>query len=143
MTEIVSLVIPFIALIFFIGMGENIVQFIENIINKEINNGTGFFIIFAIFFMISFSGDWAFFSYLQIEFTPFWMDYVMSSALVAAGSKFLEKKFDIINSLPSVITGIRVQRSYSKAKNKVTDQKIEEKVKQETELEDDYKYEGY
>ena len=132
MTDIISLVIPFIALIFFIGMGENLVQFIENLFSREIHNGLGFFLIFLIFFVLTFSADWAFFSYLDIEFSPYWMDYVMSSVVVAAGSKFLEKKFNIINSIPSVISGIRVQRAYGKAEK----EKIQEKVKEEVQKDD-------
>jgi len=130
MTDIVSLAIPFIALIFFIGMGENLVQFLENLFNREFHSGIGFFIIFLIFFGITFSGDWAFFSYFSIEFTPYWIDYIMSSVVVAAGSKFLEKKFNIINTIPSIITGIRVERAFSKAEKEELEKEAKETVEE-------------
>ncbi|SDZ19660.1 hypothetical protein [Tindallia californiensis] len=114
MDDIVSLVIPFIAMIFFIGMTENIVEELENLFNRKIHEAVGYFLVLVLAFAISMLGDYRFFEYLDVTFQYDWMDWMMSAFVIAAGSGFLEKKFDIINTIPSVISGVRINRSKKK-----------------------------
>lgn len=129
LNDLVSLAIPFIALIIFVGMGENLIQLIETLIKREFPAPISFSLLTAIFFLILRAGDWNFFSYLDIRFTPEWIGYAMSALMVAAGSKFLERKFDLINAIPSLITGIQVHRMRSKKEKELVKKQIEEEDK--------------
>ena len=120
MNDIISLVIPFIALIFLIGLQENLIQFLENLINKTIPQGLAYVLIAFLSYFIAMFGDYRFFNYLAIYFAYDWMDWLMSALVIAAGSNFLQRKFDIINTIPSVITGLRVG-STKKSKNNKDD----------------------
>lgn len=108
MDEVVSLVIPFIAIIFFVGMVENIVQALQSIFKRFRNEIIAFIIVFVLGTSISFSGDFRFFSYLGVDFDPVWVAHMMTGLVIASGSPFMEKKFDIINKIPMIIAGIRI-----------------------------------
>lgn len=110
MQDIISLAIPFIAIIFFIGIIENIVEFITQGMRKNISNVVGFAISFILAFFICWAGDFNFFKYLYVDFFNPIMDWGMSALVISAGSGFLQRKFDIINTIPSVISGIRFQK---------------------------------
>ena len=110
MDETVSLLIPFIAIIFFIGMTENLIQAFQRISKKFGNEILAFVIVFILGTLISFSGDFRFFSYLGVNFNPVWISYMMTGLVIAAGSPFLERKFDVINKIPMIIAGIRFSR---------------------------------
>ena len=133
----VPLVIRFIALIFFVGMAENLTEFTNKILeklfkkNKIIEDTGGFFITAAYAYLICMFGNFKFFEALDVHFLYDWMDWLMSALVTAAGSEFLVKKFNIMNQLPQVLSGIRVNRSYNKAQKKVEQEVMEDEVKRD------------
>ena len=81
MDNIVGLVIPFIAIIFFIGMTENIVEFLQKLVRKFLNEIVLFLIVSAMGTGIAYLGDFRFFSYLDVNFQPPIIAYLASSSL--------------------------------------------------------------
>ena len=112
--QIISLVIPFIALIFFIGMAETITIGIINVFKKipKLPNSYGFFFAFTVTLIgattICYLGDFRFFSFLGVDFINKWVDYLFTGLVITKGSKFLKSRFDLVNQIPSIISGLRV-----------------------------------
>ena len=115
-----SLVIPFVSLIFLVGLCESVVKFLlEEIIHlSDRTEQVIGYVLTAIFaFFIAMFGDYRFLNYLDVYFVTDWMDWGMSALIIAAGSGFLEKKFDFMNLIPGIIGG--VQSTSVGLKNKI------------------------
>lgn len=122
----VPLILRFIALIFFIGMTENLVEFLTKTFHKTISDYFAFLISAVLAYIICFLGDFRFFEALDVHFLNQHIDYVMSALVIAAGSGFLQRKFDIINTIPSVISGVQV----ASARRKINKEKTEKVVRE-------------
>lgn len=123
MEPFMSLVIPFISLIFLVGLCESFIQFVlEELIHigEKKEQVIGYILTGAFAYFISVFGDYRFLNYLDVYFTPGWLDWVFSALIIAAGSSFLEKKFDFMNLIPGVINGVSagLQRRKNDAKPK-------------------------
>ncbi len=122
MEPILSLVIPFVSLIFLVGISESFVKFIlEEILHMsdKTEQVIGYVLTALFAFFIAMFGDYRFLNYLDVYFSPHWLDWVFSALIIAAGSSFLEKKFDFINLIPGIIGGVQASaRRVREPKNK-------------------------
>lgn len=108
--DFLPLVINFIALIFFIGILENVSEAIENFTNIRLPSWLGFLIIWIVAYFIVWVGDWRFMSFLGYESTKswgIWVELGLSSGIIAAGSDKLQKKFNLIQTIPTILSNIR------------------------------------
>ncbi len=113
MNELIPLVIPFIALICFINMVENFVEWVDRIYRKINKKGkhmgivVAFFIIVSLSYLIAMLGNFRFFNYLDVYFTPHWLDWLMSAAVIGSGTGAMERKFSLMKKIPSVVSGVK------------------------------------
>ena len=104
-----SLIVPFIGLIFLVGLCESVVKFLlEEILRLDYKaeQVIGYILTGIIAYNIARFANYRFLAYLDIEFIYPWMDWLMSGLIIAAGSNFLEKKFDFMNKLPHIVGGV-------------------------------------
>ena len=115
-------------------MIENLIEFISKSLCKNIAQHIGFLISAVVAYLICFTGDFRFFEALDVYFINRHIDYTMSALVIAAGSGFLQRKFDLINTIPNLLTGIQI----SSAKNRKRKKDIEESIKHDENWEDFY-----
>lgn len=124
MEEFANLSIHFIALIFLIGPLENLEQFLEDLFHVNIPDWAGFFVIWLLALFIVWAGDWRFMSFLGYNTVypwAIWIDWGLAALIIAAGSNKLEKKFDVINKIPMLVSGISTVIRPSARNKKETD----------------------
>lgn len=122
MGNLVSLALHFIALIFLIGMVENLEESFERASGWNVPDWLGFFIIWGIAFFLVWVADWRFMSFLGYESVypwGIWIEWGLSSLVIAAGSDKLQKKFDLINTIPNIVGNVTVARKTGKTKDQL------------------------
>lgn len=104
----------FLTLIVLIGVVENFEEFIEKFfgifLKKRFPEWLGYVIILAASYFIAWAGDWRFLSFLGYETVHshlYWFDLLLSAGCIGAGSKKLEKKFDLINKIPMAMHNMK------------------------------------
>lgn len=100
-----------IGLIFLVGLVEGFVHFITRWLLKlrprtEEMLGYGLSILFG--FLLAFSADYHFLGYFGLEFKPYYMNWIISGAIIGAGTGFVQKKFDLMNLIPHIVSGIKI-----------------------------------
>lgn len=112
MYEVVNLIIPFIALVFFSVMIDKLVLVFEAFINRVsffpdyIEWYIAYVLIFIIAFIICWQGNWSFFSYLDINFNYEWEGYALTALVISGGSTFVKVGFTMIETIPTSIQGV-------------------------------------
>lgn len=105
----VTVVQAFIGLIFLVGMVESIVKFINYTIfklNERWEQVVGFVLSMILGFVVAMFADYNFLGYFDIVFRYNWMNWLTSGFIIGAGTGFLERKFDLINVIPHIASGI-------------------------------------
>ena len=102
----------FIVLCFATTMTDSITSWLEAIMMKIswLPNSFDWYVAYIVVSCIAFVfcnvSHFGFFSQLGLVFNAHWEDYLASSFLLAAGSKFTIKCFGTINSIPQLFTGV-------------------------------------
>ena len=110
MQEGVTMLFHFVTLIFLVGIIENLEQAIERIIGKKLPEWLGFLIIWGIAYFVVWVGDWRFMQFLGYESDiswGIWVEWGLSSLVIAAGSDRLEKKFNLIKGIPNLLGNMK------------------------------------
>lgn len=111
MEEIVSLIIPFIALAFLSVMIDKLTLFIEGIMHKlphfpdQFEWHTAYAVVLIISTVVCWQGDFRFFDYLNLFF-PTHLDYFMTALVISGGSVFVRSQFSMIDAIPSAVMGV-------------------------------------
>ena len=111
MEEIVSLIIPFIALAIISVMIDKLTLFLEGVMHKVPNfpDHLEWYVAYAFVLITStivcWQGDFRFFDYLNLYF-PTYLDYLMTGLVISGGSAFVRTQFSMIESIPMAITGV-------------------------------------
>jgi hypothetical protein len=112
-----TVVQAFIGLIFLVGMVEAIVKFINYTVLKldeKWEQVVGFVLSFILGFGVAMFADYNFLGYFDIDFQYNWMNWLTSGFIIGAGTGFLERKFDLINIIPHIASGVAT--SFRKSK---------------------------
>lgn len=134
-----DLVIHFIALVFLTEILDSFEEGIEAATKKDIPDWFGFLIVWVAAYFVVWVGDWRFLHFLGYESVytwGIWVEWGLSSLIIAAGSSRLEKKFDLINTIPAIITNIRTSRRTTSSSS--TSTRTETEFETEIEPGDDF-----
>lgn len=116
----VTLVQAFIGLIFLVGMVEALIKFINYAIldmEEKTEQVLGYILSFTLGFFIAKFADYHFLGYFDIEFQHNWMNWLASGSIIGAGTGFLERKFDLINLIPHIVSGVSSNIKTKKTEN--------------------------
>lgn len=110
--EIISLVIPFIAIALLAVIIDRIILWLSSILNAipifpdKVEWYIAFTIVFIISYLVCWQGNFDFMSFLGFQFNYAWEGYLVSAAIISGGSSMIKNSFNLINEMPSVITGL-------------------------------------
>lgn len=110
--EVVSLIIPFIALAILSVMIDKLTLVIEGIMHKipgfpdRFEWWAAYVIVAIISFIICWQGGFSLFMYLGINFKYAWEGWLMTALVLSGGSAFVRSNFAMIESIPSILSGV-------------------------------------
>lgn len=111
MTELVNLIIPFIALAVLSVMIDKFTLFLEGIMHKipglpdKLEWWMAYVLVLIFSTVVCWQGDFRFFDYLNLYFTN-WVDYIMTGLVISGGSAFVRTQFGMIDSIPTAVMGV-------------------------------------
>lgn len=109
--EIISLIIPFIAISVISLMVDELVKILEEIMHKipylpdQFEKSIAYFFVLIIAFVICWQGNFDFFAYLGLTFLP-WQGWLTTAMVISGGSPFVRKAFSMIETIPGNIAGV-------------------------------------
>jgi len=112
MEQIISLIIPFITLALFSVMIDKLTLFLVVLMSKIPNFPdqyewpTAYFFILVLSYVVCWQGSFNLFEYLNVSFQYEWQGYLMTALLLSGGSALVRTGFSMIESIPSVLSGI-------------------------------------
>lgn len=112
MEQVVSLIIPFIALSILSVMIDRFTMVLEDFMHMipglpdKLEASFAYVLVLIISFAICYYGDFDLFIYLDIEFIHRWIGYLMTSLIISGGSYYVRHNFNTINEIPSALSGI-------------------------------------
>ncbi len=110
--QVVSLIIPFIALAFLSVMIDKLVLVLENISEKiphfpdEFPWWLNYFIVLSIAYYIVWQGNYDFWAYLNVNFNYMWQGYLMTALILSGGSALIKVSFSLVDIIPVSISGV-------------------------------------
>lgn len=122
--EVVALIIPFIALAILSVMIDKLTLVIEGIMNKipgfpdRFEWWAAYSIVAIISFIICWQGSFSLFIYLGIHFKYAWEGWLMTALVISGGSSFVRSNFVMIESIPTVLSGVTATVANFVAKGK-------------------------
>jgi hypothetical protein len=113
MEDILYLATPFIALILLSVMIDKLTIVIERIMflipkfPDRFEWSFAYIIIVGISYYIASEGDFDILSHLGLTFNYTWQGYLITAIAISGGSCFVRTSFDMINTMPSVLGGMK------------------------------------
>jgi hypothetical protein len=112
MTNIVSLVIPFIAIAIISVLVDVLTLWIESVMHAipklpdKLEWWVAYLIVLGASYAVCWQGDFNLFNYLDFHFWYLWEGYLITALVVSGGSTFVRTQFGMINSIPSMLFGL-------------------------------------
>lgn len=112
MEEVISLIIPFIALALISVMTDRLTMVLEAIMKKvpklpdSFEWWIAYFIVLGISYVVCDEGNFDLFLYLHLTFSHPWEGYLLTALVLSGGSSFVRTQFTMIDKIPSVLSTI-------------------------------------
>lgn len=112
MDQIVSLIIPFVALAIISVMIDKFTLFLESVMEKVprlpdyFEWPVAYIIVLAVSLLICWQGRFDLFSYLNIHFLYDWEGWLMTALVISGGSTFVRTSFNVVDSIPMGIRSV-------------------------------------
>ncbi|MTI82761.1 MAG: hypothetical protein FH756_02445 [Firmicutes bacterium] len=112
MDQVVSLVIPFIALAIISVMIDKFTLFLEGVMEKVpglpdyFEWPVAYIIVLTVSLLFCWQGRFDLFSYLDINFLYDWEGWLMTALVISGGSAFVRTSFNVVDSIPMGIGSV-------------------------------------
>lgn len=110
--EIISLIIPFIALAILSVMIDKLTLVLEGVMHKiprlpdQFEWWIAYVIVAILSFIVCWQGNFDLFAYLDIYFNYKWQGWLMTALVLSGGSAFVRTNFSMIEAIPAVLGGV-------------------------------------
>ncbi|MDF2534323.1 MAG: hypothetical protein K0R18_480 [Bacillales bacterium] len=110
--EIVALIIPFIALALISVMADRITLVLQAIMKRiprlpdQFEWWIAYFVVLGISYVVCMEGNFDLFRYLNINFSKPWEGWLLTALVLSGGSSFVKSQFNMIDTIPGVISGV-------------------------------------
>ena len=120
MEDVISLIIPFIALAILSVMIDRFTLFLEAVVKyipllpNRFEWPFAYGIVLGTGYLVCWQGHFDLFAYLAIHFRQEWQGWLMTALVISGGSAFVRTSFSVIDNIP-----MSVQGAYSSVKRMI------------------------
>lgn len=110
--EVIALIIPFVAIAVISIMADRLTMVLQAIMNRipklpdKFEWWIAYFIVLGISYLVCMEGNFDLFAYFNMHFRYSWEGWLLTALVLSGGSSFVKTQFNMIDSIPGVISGV-------------------------------------